>query len=128
MDPAAFYPTLQRFAKDKFKPNALLLEYLANSESLNCTNYSDALHPQAIEGIEEIHKAGVHHQDVYHKNILLVRGNPGPGRLVWIDFEVATTFDEFGSKELALCDHELNAIKSFGELLAEGLPPNTKFY
>ncbi|EIT75419.1 hypothetical protein AO1008_08278 [Aspergillus oryzae 100-8] len=88
VDPAAFHPALRHFAQDTFKPRGILLEYLPNAESLNCVNYSDTLYPQAIEGMKEIHKAGVHHQDIYPRNILLVRGNPD--RLVWSDFDVFT--------------------------------------
>ncbi|KAK6812610.1 hypothetical protein RU639_011582 [Aspergillus parasiticus] len=82
LEPASFHPALQHFAHDKLKPKAILLEYLPNAESLNCVNYSDTLYSQAIEGMKEIHKAGVHHQDIYPRNILLVRGNPD--RLVWM--------------------------------------------
>ncbi|KAB8252540.1 hypothetical protein F9C07_2287159 [Aspergillus flavus] len=130
VDPAAFHPALRHFAQDTFKPRGILLEYLPNAESLNCVNYSDTLYPQAIEGMKEIHKAGVHHQDIYPRNILLVRGNPD--RLVWSDFDVATTFTDLGPEEQALCDHEIALVKGLGDLLredqAEGLPPNTKFY
>lgn len=115
MDPAAFYPAFQHFAQDKQKPKAILLEYLPNSESLNCVNYSAALYPQAIEGMKEIHRAGVRHQDIYPRNLLLVRGIPN--RLVWIDFDVATTFTEFGPEQLARCDYEIALVKGFGEAL-----------
>ncbi|KAJ5569497.1 uncharacterized protein N7459_008927 [Penicillium hispanicum] len=115
LDPAAFYPTLQHFGRDKFKPRAILLEFLPDSESLNCVNYFDALYPQAVEGMKEIHRAGVHHQDVWPKNLLLVRGDPD--RLVWVDFDVATTFTDFGPKELAYCDHEMALAENIGKLL-----------
>lgn len=75
---------------------------------MNCVKYSDALYPQAIEVMQEIHRAGVHHRDIYPKNLLLVRGNPD--RLVWIDFDVATTFTDFGSEQLARCDHEISLV------------------
>ncbi|KAB8204238.1 Lipopolysaccharide kinase Kdo/WaaP family protein [Aspergillus parasiticus SU-1] len=130
LEPASFHPALQHFAHDKLKPKAILLEYLPNAESLNCVNYSDTLYSQATEGIKEIHKAGVHHQDIYPRNILLVRGNPD--RLVWTDFDVATTFTDLGPEEQAGCEHEIALVKGLGDLLredqAEGLPPNTKFY
>ncbi|KAJ9481908.1 hypothetical protein VN97_g11543 [Penicillium thymicola] len=80
--------------------------------------------------MKEIHKAGVHHQDIYPGNILLVRGNPD--RLVWIDFDIATTFTDPKPEQLALSDYEIELVKGFGDALrddqAEGLPPNTKFY
>lgn len=115
MDAAAFHPAFQHFAQDKLKPRAILLEYLPNAESLNCVNYSDTLYPQAIEGMKEIHRAGVHHQDIYPRNLLLARGNPD--RLVWIDFDVATTFTDFGREQLARCDYEIALVKGFGEAL-----------
>ncbi|PLB34558.1 serine/threonine protein kinase [Aspergillus candidus] len=130
IDPAAFHPALQHFSQDKLKPRAILLEHLPNAESLNCVNYSDALYPQANEGMQEVHRAGVHHRDIYPKNLLLVRGDPD--RLVWIDFDVATIFTDCGPEQLARCDHEIALVKGFGEALrddqAEGLPPNSKFY
>lgn len=60
---------LQHFTQDKLYPRAIWLEYLPNTESLTCVEYSDALYPQAIEGMQEIHRAGVHHQDIYPKNL-----------------------------------------------------------
>ncbi|KAE8146706.1 hypothetical protein BDV25DRAFT_132726 [Aspergillus avenaceus] len=100
--------TIFRPRQVKAKSN-ILLEYLPNAESLN---------------------SGVHHQDIYPKNLLLVRGNPN--RLVWIDFDVATTFTDLGPKQLAHGDYEIALIKGFVEALrddqAEGLPPDTKFY
>jgi serine/threonine protein kinase len=114
MDPA-FHPAFQHYARDKLKPRAILLEYLPNAVSLDCVNYSDALYPQAIKGMQEIHRAGVHHQDIYPKNLLLVRGNPD--RLVWIDFDVATTFTDFGPEQLARCDYEIALVKGFAEAL-----------
>lgn len=115
MDPAAFHPAFQHFSQDKLKPRAILLEYLPNAESLNSINYSDTLYPQAIEGMKEIHRAGVHHRDIYPKNLLLVRGDPD--RLVWIDFDVSTTFTDFGPEQLARCDYEIALVKGFGEAL-----------
>ncbi|KAL4936944.1 hypothetical protein BDV06DRAFT_232917 [Aspergillus oleicola] len=130
VDPADFQPFLQHFAEDKLKPKAILLEYLPNAESLNCVNYSEVLYPQVIERLQEIHKAGVHHQDIYPKNILLVPGDPD--RLVWVDFDVATTFDEPGPQQIADSEYEIALVKGLRELLkedqAQGLPPNTKFY
>ncbi|KAJ5697247.1 serine/threonine protein kinase [Penicillium malachiteum] len=130
LDPATFYPHLQHFARNIFKPNAILFEYFPNAESLNCVNYSESLFTQAIEGLKEIHKAGVHHRDIYPKNLLFVRGTPD--RLVWIDFDVSTTFTDDDPDGLARCEYEVSLMEGLGELLrddqAEGLPPNTKFY
>lgn len=119
VDPAVFYPAFQHFAQDKLKPGAIILEYLPNAESLNCVNYSDTLYSQAIEGIKEIHSAGVHHRDIYPRNLLLVHGNPD--RLVWTDFDVATTFTNFGPEQKARCDHEVALVKGLGDALVRAL-------
>ncbi|CAG8014920.1 unnamed protein product [Penicillium salamii] len=117
IDPADFHPILRHFAQDKYKPRALLLEYLPNAEALNCVNYLEALYHQAVEGMKEIHKAGVHHRDIYPRNILVVREDSEKPRLVWIDFDVATTFTNFGPEQLARCDQEIALVEGFGEAL-----------
>lgn len=113
LDPSAFHPPLERFVSDKYQPRAILLEYLPGSERLNCVNYSQSLFRWAIEGIQEIHNAFVHHRDIYPKNMLVVRGE----RVVWTDFDVATTFQNMGPFEMAYCEYETNLVKNFGELL-----------
>lgn len=99
---------LSTFRPRQAKAESNIARISPNAESLNCVKYSDALYPQAIEVMQEIHRAGVHHRDIYPKNLLLVRGNPD--RLVWIDFDVATTFTDFGSEQLARCDHEISLV------------------
>ncbi|KAJ5155647.1 hypothetical protein N7492_008450 [Penicillium capsulatum] len=127
LDPSAFGPLLRNFSKDKFRPRAILLEYLPDAERLNCVNYSRDLVRSAVQGLQEVHNAFVHHRDIYPKN-MLVSG----GRIIWVDFDVATTFANNGPREMAYCDYEIELVKSFGELLdedqREGLPPNTKYY
>ncbi|KAL2797308.1 hypothetical protein BJX66DRAFT_323481 [Aspergillus keveii] len=113
------FPALRDFTHDKFHPRAILLEYLANAESLNCENYPDACYHQAIEGIKRIHEAHVH-QDVYPKNILL------------IDSDVATTFSTLGPEEQRYSSYEDALVAGYGEALRDdqkqGLPKNTKWY
>ncbi|KAI9044844.1 transcription factor domain protein [Aspergillus affinis] len=76
--------------------------------------YKNLLEAGAIEGMKEIHRAGVHHQDIYPKN-LLVHGDSD--RLVWIDFDVATTFAGFGHEQRSICDYEIALVKGFGDAL-----------
>ncbi|KAJ5285698.1 hypothetical protein N7524_001004, partial [Penicillium chrysogenum] len=115
IDPAAFYPAFQHFAQDKYHPKAILLEYLPNAESLNCENYSEACYHKAIEGMKQIHAAQVHHQDIYPKNILVVPGVLK--RMVWVDFDVATTFLLEGPDEQRLSEEEDTIVVEFGEFL-----------
>ncbi|CAG8418189.1 unnamed protein product [Penicillium salamii] len=67
--------------------------------------------------MEEIHKAGVHHRDIHTRNVLLVHGNPEKPRLVWVDFDVATTFTNFGPEQLARCDQEIALVEGVGQAL-----------
>lgn len=76
-------------------------------------NYSEDLFRFAVDGIKEIHGARVHHHDIYPKNMLVVSGR----RIVWIDFDVATSFDSMGRCEAAYCEYEVDLVKSFGKLL-----------
>ncbi|KAB8259975.1 hypothetical protein BDV32DRAFT_138490 [Aspergillus pseudonomiae] len=128
VDPSAFAPPLTHFIHDQFQPRAVLLEYLPNAERLNCVNYSEALFQYTVDGIKKIHSALVHHHDIYPKNMLVVSGS----RIVWIDFDVAMTFDDMGSREKEYCKYEADLVENLGEVLRndqrESLPPNTKFY
>ncbi|OGM47818.1 hypothetical protein ABOM_003282 [Aspergillus bombycis] len=114
VDPSAFAPPLTPFICDQFQPRAILLEYLPDAERLNCVNYSEALCLYAVDGIKEIHSALVHHHDIYPKNMLVVSGS----RIIWIDFDVAMTFDNMSSREKEYCKREADLVESFGELLA----------
>ncbi|KAH8430181.1 uncharacterized protein LDX57_007851 [Aspergillus melleus] len=128
LDPSPYHHQLNHFKKDKFLPRAIVLEYIPEVERLNCLNYSDDLFRYAVDGIREIHDAHVHHHDIYPKNMLVVSGT----RIVWIDFDVATTFQDMGTCEQKYCEYEVELVKSFGKLLKDdqlqGLPPNTKYY
>jgi hypothetical protein len=149
LDPALFAPHLDLFLRDGQHPSAILLEYLSNTQQLNCENYSEDRMNMAITGINDIHSAYVEHYDPYPKNILLVQGSPE--RVVWIDFDVAITYKVENmtlAKKKRLND-ETEVVKSFGRLLVgshaaslvkaltespqrkdqeKGLPPNTEFY
>ncbi|OJD12167.1 hypothetical protein ACJ73_09400 [Blastomyces percursus] len=126
-------PQLNAFANDRYRPRAILLEYLSGAEALNCVNYSTHRFRKVMIGMKAIHSALIHHNDIYPKNILIVPSTPE--RVVWIDFDVATTFphrESMGCQEVKYCDYEDALVASFGELLQDdqnqGLPPNTKYY
>ncbi|OAX79916.1 hypothetical protein ACJ72_05759 [Emergomyces africanus] len=111
-------PQLNAFANDRYRPRAILLEYLSGAEELNCVNYSTHRFREAMIGMKEIHSALIHHNDIYPKNILIVPGTPE--RVVWIDFDVATTFphrESMSCQELEYCAYEDELVASFGELL-----------
>lgn len=113
VDPSAFTPRLKSFLNDEFHPRAIFFEYLPDAEKLNCVNYAEGLFDSAIEGIRGIHSAHIHHHDIYPRNMLVVGGS----RIVWIDFDVSTTFDTLGSREREYCEHEVGLVCSFKRLL-----------
>ncbi|KAJ5665524.1 uncharacterized protein N7477_007972 [Penicillium maclennaniae] len=113
LDPFAFRPPLQHFSKDQLRPRAILLENLLYAESLNCVNYSQDLVRCAIQGLQEIHNAFIHHRDIYPKNIIV-----SGGKIIRIDFDVAITFGNMSPHEKAYCEYEIELVKSFGKLLA----------
>lgn len=118
LDPARFQPHLNHFMNDIHGPKAILLEYLQDTEELNCVNYSDDCLQAAIVGLRRIHSALIHHRDIYPKNILIMRGHPA--RVVWIDFDVAVTFNpgkSMGYQAEEYCKLEIELVKSFGDLL-----------
>lgn len=118
LDPSDFGQQLNHFRKDKFLPRAIVLEYFPVAEKLNCVNYSDELFRYALEGIKEIHRALIHHHDIYPKNMLVVSCS----RIVWVDFDVAMTFKDMGIREKAYCEYEVGLVKSFGKKLVRVSP------
>ncbi|EDN05191.1 hypothetical protein I7I51_05790 [Histoplasma capsulatum] len=92
-DPRACQPHLNMFLEDEYPPSALFLEYISNLEMLHLHNYTEARMDNFIEGLREIHKAGVLHHDVKPRNMLIVKDDPNPDRVVWIDFDRAQTYD-----------------------------------
>ncbi|PYH81978.1 hypothetical protein BO82DRAFT_383300 [Aspergillus uvarum CBS 121591] len=119
-DPSNFNQQLNCFKKDKFIPRAFL----------NCVNYFDDLFRYAVDGIKQIHKALIHHHDIYPKNMLAVSGS----RIVWIDFGVAMKFQDMNIREKAYCEYEVELVKYTNchnvqkNDTLQGLPPVTRYY
>lgn len=93
-DPKLCQPHLRKFLEDEYPPSALFLEYIPNMEMVKLHNYTEARMNNLLRGIREIHKAGVEHNDIKPRNMLIVKDDPNPNRVVWIDFNRANTYDE----------------------------------
>lgn len=63
--------------------------------------------------MKQIHNAQVPHRDIYPKNILIVPG--GQERMLWVDFDVATTFLNVGPDEQRYSEYEDQLVAGFGE-------------
>ncbi|OQE20922.1 hypothetical protein PENFLA_c015G08372 [Penicillium flavigenum] len=115
LDPAEFHPFFKLFTHGKFKAERTIARIPPKCREFELRELLGSPLYQAIEAMKEIHKAGVHHRDTYPRNLLLIRGNPD--RLVWTDFDVATTFTDTGPKDLARSDYEIELVKGFGPAL-----------
>jgi hypothetical protein len=94
LDARIFEPELlHHFLRDKYLPNAILLEYLPGASSINYLSYSEERMNIAIRGMQQIHEVAlVEHLDTYTKHILIVPGPPE--RVMWIDFDIAISFKD----------------------------------
>jgi hypothetical protein len=120
LDPRIFEPEqLHHFLRDKYLPNAILLEYLPDLFSINYSNYSEKRMNIAIRGMQQIHEVAlVEHLDTYTKHILIVPGPPE--RVMWIDFDIAVSFkdrSQLNAKDKQRMDEELEIVKDLGKLL-----------
>lgn len=117
LDPTHYSPHLDAFLHDEQYPSAILMEYLPNTQPLNCTNYSKERMEKAVAAIEDIHSAGVEQNDTYPKNILIVGGSVE--RVIFVDFDVAITYeiDNLTAKDIAYLKFETDVVKDLGELL-----------
>lgn len=118
LDPKEYRPYFDHFLHDLYNPKAIIFEYLPNAESLNCVNYSKQRFQMVIDGLKEIHKAFIHHHDIYPRNMLLVPGSPE--RMLWVDFDVAITFpnrDAMSRKDDEYSLYEEILVEDLGELL-----------
>ena len=79
------------FLFDEFPPNAIILEYIPGMSKFWIENYSRKRAEGFIHLIQEIHKAGVVHDDIYPRNMIVFDDDPERG--MWIDFDRAQVDD-----------------------------------
>lgn len=84
-------------------------------EMINLHNYMEVRMNNLLLGIREIHKAGVEHNDIRPRNMLIVKDDPNPDRVVWIDFNRANTYDEdhMTDKQKVLIAEEEESMEGF---------------
>ncbi|KZT20362.1 hypothetical protein NEOLEDRAFT_1182567 [Neolentinus lepideus HHB14362 ss-1] len=81
---------LSPFFNDSAPPNALLLEFLPESEQLNVRNISCEVAQNAMHALARCHTAGVLHRDINPRNHLVLPG----GKAVIIDFDTALSWPD----------------------------------
>ena len=74
---------------------AILLEYIPGLQQLNAETYTEERWETVLRILGKIHEAGVLHNDAGQYNIGFSMGEE---RVLWLDFDMATTFDEQGGR------------------------------
>ena len=114
LDAKQCMPHLHMFLEDSGPPSAILLEYIPDMQALNLTNYSKKRMGNFINGIEQIHKALVLHDDIYPRNMMVVQGDPE--RAIWIDFDRAQTRKSTGWRKAWISD-EKQLVAAIGDCM-----------
>jgi len=70
----------------------ILMEWLSGAECLSVHNITFNKACALLEGLDEIHKAGVLHVDPFRRNQMVF---PATHRVAWIDFSCAHMNEEF---------------------------------
>lgn len=101
---------------------AILLEYIPGLQMLDAKNYTRDRWRRMLEILQMIHEAGVLHNDIGLHNMGL---SAEVERVVWLDFDMATTFDEKAIQtawqQEQLKKHEMEIAASIGKELV-GIP------
>jgi len=78
-----------------------VMEWLGKAEKVSAENITLDSAAMLLEGLADIHRAGVLHNDMYRRNIMVI---PGEERGVWIDFSCAHTDEEnMHRQEMNIC-------------------------
>lgn len=86
------WPSLSMFHEDNLPPNAILIEYIPNMESISLSNFSKDYLVKFRQILEDIHQAGVYHGDAKPRNMMVSQEEGKEDRVLWIDFDSAQTF------------------------------------
>ncbi|KKZ64681.1 hypothetical protein EMCG_01369 [[Emmonsia] crescens] len=105
IDPKLCLPHLRHFAKDDHPPTAIFMEYIPNMKEVHWSNYTPERMQNFIQGIDEIHRALVHHGDIHPRNMMILEDDSA--RAIWIDFDRARTFNgKFDKRQQEWIDFE----------------------
>ena len=81
-------------------PNAIIMEYVENMETLSVNNYTETRASKIKDIAVRFNQLGVSHCDSYPRNMQFVAGKDGEhDRVLWIDFEDAELLEPNPSKQ-----------------------------
>lgn len=112
-DPSPCPSHLKKFLDDEYPPSAIFLEYIENMEMISLENHTQQRIDNFVEGMEQINKALVLHNDTKPRNMMVVIDTPE--RVVWIDFDRARTYheDQLTAEEKDLLQEEGECVNDF---------------
>ncbi|PMB66127.1 hypothetical protein BM221_008329 [Beauveria bassiana] len=70
------WPFLSPFVNDKFRPDAVFIEYIPNAEPCQISNFSEDNLARFAQVLSEFHQMGLLHGDALPQNILVVKQEP----------------------------------------------------
>ncbi|PWY83805.1 hypothetical protein BO94DRAFT_625381 [Aspergillus sclerotioniger CBS 115572] len=110
LDPSVFEPNLEAFNEDKVHPCAIILEYLHDASVFTSEPRSVELRQYAKDALNQIHQAGVIHNDPHPTRNLVVASG---GRVVWVDFDTSIVFSGARRGELDFNEEACDELKYF---------------
>ncbi|PYH97914.1 hypothetical protein BO71DRAFT_317528 [Aspergillus ellipticus CBS 707.79] len=116
VNPIDYLPYLKDFLEDTVYPNAVLIEYIPNIQSIDLSNFSEKRVHKLQQILLEIHHAGVYYGDPYPRNMMVQTTSD---RVLWIDFDRAQTFTSQSIKQYHLdwLAHETKMMDYFVDAL-----------
>ncbi|KAJ5712012.1 hypothetical protein N7488_006168 [Penicillium malachiteum] len=108
---------------DEYPPSAIFLEYIPGLEKIHpVENFTQQRMDNLFDGIRQINKALVLHNDLYPRNMMVIKDTPESksDRVIWLDFDRAETFneDEITDEQARLIAMEEKIVSDLGSSLA----------
>lgn len=99
------------FHDDEYPTNAILIEYVPKMHQIDLSNFSPYNLQVLRETLEDMHSAGVHHGDIYPRNMMIAEiPNTDQARVLWIDFDSSQLLPESLSERQKKWIEEENGI------------------
>jgi len=98
LDVQEWHPHLRGFRHNEIAPSAIFLEYVPDIQPISLELCTPRRLQQLVKAIDALHKAGILHDDIAPRNMMVTPGNEE--RVMWIDFDRAQTWDTAAMTEM----------------------------
>lgn len=112
------WPQFSQYQNHKYRPSAVLMEYVPDAEQLSLDNFSEDNIERLVAIIAEFHEVGLRHGDIFPRNMMVVQGTPRD-RVFWLDFDVSQVVDRktCTDREKKLLEEESQWMENFATAL-----------